>query len=317
MKHPLNLKKPDIMSKNLLNRYIWFVDIIKRYGKISRDQLNKEWEQSPYSDGQPMPRRTFYNYRNSIEDLFGINIECSPSTYEYYIADNDTHGENLTNWMLNSAAMNNVITDAREVAGRIFLEDVPSARTYLSTVIKALKDFHPVIFTYHAFNRSNPTTDVTVEPYFLKIFRQRWYLTGRNVKDDKIKTYALDRIHDLVVHSSTFELPASFDVEEYTRDSFGIIFSQSEVKDVAIKCDVSQARYLRALPLHPSQHEAVHDSYSIFYYKLRLTHDFVQEILSFGPRLTVLSPPELRAMVVDDLNRTLDNYRSKKRRRQR
>lgn len=298
------------MSKNLLNRYIWLIDTIKRHGAITRERLNRLWMQSPISDGEPMPRRTFYNYRNAIEELFKINIECNPSTFEYYIdSESDNYSESVTDWLLNSAAMSNVLSSVGEVSDRIFLEDVPSARMHLSTVIGALKEYHPVTFSYHPYTRVNPSPGVTVEPYFLKIFRQRWYVTGRNVKEDKIKTYALDRMTEVnVLDTVTFSIPDDFDSEAFVRDTFGIVFSHGDPKDVTLKADSRQAKYLRALPLHHSQQEMIHDSYSLFHYRLRLTPDFVQEILSLGPSVMVLSPPELRAMVVSSLKETIALY---------
>lgn len=298
------------MSKNLLNRYIWLIDTIKRHGSITRERLNRLWMQSPISDGEPMPRRTFYNYRNAIEELFKINIECNPSTFEYYIdSESDNYSESVTDWLLNSAAMSNVLSSVGEVSDRIFLEDVPSARMHLSTVIGALKEYHPVTFSYHPYTRVNPSPGVTVEPYFLKIFRQRWYVTGRNVKEDKIKTYALDRMTEVnVLDTVTFSIPDDFDSEAFVRDTFGIVFSHGDPKDVTLKVDSRQAKYLRALPLHHSQQEMIHDSYSLFHYRLRLTPDFVQEILSLGPSVMVLSPPELRAMVVSSLKETIALY---------
>lgn len=296
------------MSKDLFNRYIWLIDTIKRYGSITREELNMRWKRSPFSNGEALPRRTFYNYRLAIEELFKINIECNPSTFEYYIDDGDVHNESVTNWLLNSAAMSNVLSDSREVSNRIFLEDVPSAREYLSVIIDALKESHPVKFTYRPFSRSNSTPDIVVEPYFLKIFKQRWYLTGRNVKEQVIKTYALDRMHDVVLKSETFEMPEDFDAEAYFRDSFGIVFTQGEVKHIAIKTDARQAKYFRALPLHKSQQEVIHDAWSIFYYKLRITPDFVQELLSYGSKITVMEPPELRAMMITSLQESLANY---------
>lgn len=298
------------MSKNLLNRYIWLIDTIKRHGSITRERLNRLWMQSPISDGEPMPRRTFYNYRNAIEELFKINIECNPSTFEYYIdSESDNYSESVTDWLLNSAAMSNVLSSVGEVSDRIFLEDVPSARMHLSTVIGALKEYHPVTFSYHPYTRVNPSPGVTVEPYFLKIFRQRWYVTGRNVKEDKIKTYALDRMTDVnVLDTVTFSIPDDFDSEAFVRDTFGIVFSHGDPKDVTLKADSRQAKYLRALPLHHSQQEMIHDSYSLFHYHLRLTPDFVQEILSLGSSVMVLSPPELRAMVVSSLRETIALY---------
>ncbi len=66
----------------------------------------------------------------------------------------------------------------------------------------------------------------------------------------------------------------------------------------------------RALPLHHSQHEVIHDEYSLFYYRLRLTPDFLQELLSHGPSIQVVNPPELRAMMVTSLQETLEKYKS-------
>lgn len=297
------------MSKDLFNRYIWLVDTIKRYGCITREELNARWKKSPFSNGEALPRRTFYNYRMAIEELFKINIECNSSTFEYYIDESDAHSESVTNWLLNSAATSNVLSDSRDVAHRIFLENVPSARDYLSIVIDALKEYHQIKFSYQPYSRLSATHDIIVEPYFLKIFRQRWYVTGRNVKEDKVKTYALDRMKDVVVMQECFEMPDDFDAEQYIKYSYGIIFSQGEIKNVAIKTDSRQAKYIRALPLHHSQQEIIHDSYSIFNYKIRITPDFMQELLSFGPSIVVMEPPELKAMIVTSLEETLANYK--------
>ncbi|MDE6395202.1 MAG: WYL domain-containing protein [Duncaniella sp.] len=296
------------MARNLLGRYIWLIDTIRRYGSITREQLNRLWMRSPYSDGEPLPRRTFYNYRAAIEELFSISIECNPATYEYYIASGDTRQEGVTDWLLNSAAMSNVLSTVSDVSDRIFLEDIPSARMYLSQIVSALREHRAVHFTYRPYTRSTPTPGVVVEPYFLKIFRQRWYLTGRNVIDGKVKTYALDRMEDVTLDDETFTPDPTFDAESYVRDTFGIVFSQGEPKEVALRTDPRQAKYFRALPLHHSQREAVHDNYSIFYYKLRLTPDFLQELLSLGPKVTVIAPPELRAMVKTSLRETLALY---------
>lgn len=296
------------MSANLFSRYIWLIDTIRSYGRITRAELNRRWQRSALSDGQPLARRTFYNYRNAIAELFGIVIECDLATYEYYINEGGDHNESVTDWMLNSVAVGNIVGDASEVAHKIFVEDVPSARQYLSLVINALKEYHPVTFSYHPYTRVNPTLGVVVEPYFLKIFRQRWYMTGRNVADGSIKTYALDRMSDVSISNDTFSVPDDFDAEKYCNDAFGIMFTKGETKKIAIRTNPRRAKYLRALPLHHSQQEILHDNYSIFYYDLKLTGDLVEEILSYGPELVVISPPELRAMVTTRLREALDNY---------
>lgn len=295
------------MSHNLLGRYVWIIDTIRRYGSITLRKLNELWQKSAVSDGQPLPRRTFYNYRLAIAELFNITIASNPSTYEYYI-DAEESRESITDWLLNSAAMSNVLSTVSDVSDLIFLEDIPSARLYLSQVVSALRDRHPVRFTYRPYTRSTATPGVVVEPYFLKIFRQRWYMTGRNTADGRIKTYALDRMEEVRVDEAVFTPDPAFDAGAYVRDAFGIIFSQGETKEVVIKTSPRQAKYLRALPLHHSQSEGIHDDYSLFHYRLRLTEDFVQELLSLGSKVTVLAPPELKAMVVTSLRDTLALY---------
>lgn len=296
------------MGRDLFSRYIWIVDTIKRYGRITRKELNEKWVRSSVSDGERLPRRTFYNYRNAIEELFNINIECDTKTYEYYIAENETYNNQASDWLLNSAAISNVLNESRDISNRIYLENIPSAREFLSPIIGAIKENRALKFSYLPFSRINASTGIVLEPYFLKIFRQRWYVTGRNVKDDKIKTYALDRITKVEICSETFTIPEDFDADDFLKYSYGIMFTQGEVKNVAIKANVQQAKYLRALPLHHSQQEILHDSYSIFNYQLRITSDFVEELLSLGANITVLEPRELKIMIIDSLRKTLDNY---------
>ena len=201
-----------------------------------------------------------------------------------------------------------MLQGSREIASKILLEDVPSAREFLAPIIEALKVNHPIRFDYHPYTRTNPTPGVTIEPYFLRIYRQLWYVTGRNTADGKVKTYSLDRMSNLTILTSTFTPPPDADPTEYFHDSFGIMVNESRPRTVKLMVESRQAKYFRALPLHHSQQEMVSDSYSIFTYRLRITSDFVSAILSYGSAVTVVSPPELKTMVITALIETLDNY---------
>lgn len=295
------------MAKDLLNRYIWIIDTIRRYGRISRRELDECWRRSPYSNGErAIPRRTFFNYRHAIEELFSITIECDPSTYEYYISEPEQ--SDITEWLLNASATSNVLQGSRDVAAKIMLEDVPSARDFLAPIIEALRLNQSVTFDYHPHTRSKPTPGVTLEPYFLRIHRQLWYVTGRNTADGKVKTYSLDRMSALRINADTFLPPPDATPREYFQDAFGVMVTQARPKTVKLKVSPRQAKYLRALPLHHSQQEMVGDAYSLFTYRLRITPDLVAELLSHGPDITVIAPPELRTMVTDSLRQALANY---------
>lgn len=298
------------MARDLLNRYIWIIDTIQRHGRITRTEFNRLWCKSQFSNGEDLPRRTFYGYRQNIEQLFNITINCDPSTFEYYIDDLGINNKSVTNWLFNSAAMTNILNDTRDISDFIFLEDNPSSREYLSIVIEALRRRCRLKIEYLPFTRAIPDSDLLIEPYMLKIFRQRWYVAARSVAEDKVKTYALDRFRQASITTQEYTIPDTFNPAEYYSDSFGVIADESEVKRVMIKASVRQAKYLRALPLHHSQEESIHDNYSIFSYRIRITPDFVGELLSYGPQIVVISPRELRTMICSQLEESLSNYKT-------
>lgn len=298
------------MAKDLYSRYIWLIDTIRRYGGITRRELDECWRKSQFSQGTALPRRTFFNYRQAIEEIFGIAIEYDSHAGTYFIPQDNIQNNVMADWMLNSASITDILADSRDVASQVFLENVPSARHYLPDIIAAMRQHHQIVIDYHPYTRSTSTKNIVLDPYFLKIFRQRWYITGYNHADEAIKTYALDRITSLRLTTTPYRIPKSFVPEDYFRYSFGIIFNQGEVKDIVIKTDIRQAKYFRALPLHNTQVEEFSDSYSIFTYKMRISDDLVSELLSYGPKITVLRPPELRAIITSRLRQTLDNYES-------
>ena len=297
------------MARNLINRYVWLVDTISRYGRITLKDLNAAWLRSEISEGKPLARRTFFHYRDGVEEMFDINIQCDKSTFEYYIDDSDSESNaRLRSWVVDSVSMSGTLSNARDVSGRIMLENVPSAREHLPVVIDALKQNRRIRFSYKSYTRSLPTDGIVLEPYFVKIFKQLWYVIGLNVKDRQVKTYALDRISSLNILQDTFVMPEEVNPSEFFKDCFGIITNRNSAKRIVLRVEPTQAKYFRALPLHSSQQEVVHDDYSIFTYKMRITYDLKEEIMSHGATIEVLEPKELKTLIRTELEEALKNY---------
>ena len=297
------------MARNLITRYAWLVDTISRYGRITLKDLNKAWLRSEISEGKPMARRTFFYYRDGVEEMFDINIQCDKSTFEYYI--DDAGGEDnarLRSWLVDSVSMSGTLSNARDISSRIMLENVPSAREHLPVVIEALKQNRRMRFSYKSYTRSRPTDGIVLEPYFVKIFKQLWYVIGLNVNDGLIKTYALDRMSNLNLLQETFVMPSEIRPSEFFKDCFGIITNQNKPKRIVLRVEPTQAKYFRALPLHSSQQEEIHDNYSVFTYQMRITYDLKEEIMSHGATIEVLEPQELKTLILTELQQALNNY---------
>ena len=297
------------MARNLINRYVWLVDTISRYGRITLKDLNAAWLRSEISEGKPLARRTFFHYRDGVEEMFDINIKCDKATFEYYIDDKD--GEDnarLRSWLVDSVSMSGTLSNARDISSRIMLENVPSAREHLPVVIDALKQNRRIRFSYKSYTRALPTDGIVLEPYFVKIFKQLWYVIGNNVKEGQIKTYALDRMSGLNLLQDTFTMPADVKPSEFFKDCFGITTNQNSPKRIVLRVEPTQAKYFRALPLHSSQQEEVHDNYSIFTYQMRITYDLKEELMSHGATIEVLEPQELKTLILTELQQAIKNY---------
>ena len=296
------------MARDLIGRYVWIIDTLMRYDRLSRDELNRLWMKSSFSGGDPLPERTFYHYRRSIEENFNIDIACD-SRGRYYIKSDDSPGNKaFTNWMLDSYAVSSAMKESNTPVDRVEVEEVPSAREFLPLVLEAIRETEKLSFTYAGFNRSRAEHNIIFRPYFVKRFKQRWYMIGHKEKDKGIRTYALDRVREMKILSEHFEMPDDFDPELLFGNIVGVTTSQAPVRDVRLKATPTQAKYFRALPLHKSQQEQIHDQYSIFTYHLKLNYELVHEILALGPAVEVLAPPELKAMVVTALRETLQLY---------
>ena len=137
-----------------------------------------------------------------------------------------------------------------------------------------------------------------------------WYVIGLNVKDEQIKTYSLDRISSLNLLQDTFDMPEEVNPSEFFKDCFGIITNKNKAKRIVLRVEPTQAKYFRALPLHPSQMEEVHDNYSIFIYRMRITYDLKEEIMSHGSSVEVLEPQELKMLIQNELKQALANYQT-------
>lgn len=212
--------------------------------------------------------------------------------------------------MLTSASVSSMLSESRDLADRIVLENIPSSHIYLNLICSAMRVNQCIKFDYSPYSRSSTTYGIILEPYFLKIFRQRWYITGMNVSDKKVKTYALDRCKEMEIVGRTFFLPDGFNVKDFVSGSFGIVFSSDPVEEVIVRVDPRHAKYLRTLPLHESQQEMGYDApFCDFSYRLRITPDFIRELMSFGPALTVVSPPSLRDKMEEQFAEALENYR--------
>lgn len=298
-------------SSDIFKEYVWLIDIIYRSKGISLKELNKHWVRTEMSGGIPMSRLFFNRHRNAIENMFGINIECQRrGGYYYYIEDNDFMRNNsLLHWMIDSLSISNMLMESTSLQDRIMLEHIPAGKEYLQPIINAMKEGHRLQMGYRKFGQQEGYT-IMVEPYAIKVFKQRWYLVANDYKRNHPSIYAFDRIVALEETEEDFVYPNDFDTDEFLKDCFGVLYTDDKPQRIVVRAYKPLTSYLRTLPLHHSQKELQStDGYADFEYYLRPTFDFRQELLSQGEQIEILEPESFRHETAALHERILKRYK--------
>lgn len=300
------------MISKTLNRYIWLLNILIQKGKLTFEEINEQWQESNLGDGTPIPLRTFHQHRKAVEELFGVEIKCNPSDgYHYYIANPQAMRNDRTRqWLLNSFTLSNMIIAGHNMNGRILFENIPRGTDYLQPIIEAMQQNTVLELDYQAYGSHLETYHL--EPFAMKVYRQRWYVVGRLQEQDAIRHLTLDRIIDLHLTNRTFTIPKWFNAEKYYANTVGIYVNESlKPQKVRIRVYGKQVEYLRSLPLHCSQEEVLtkHEQFSEFQHKVCITPELITELLAMGENVEVLEPLELREEMKKRLEECLTHYK--------
>ena len=253
--------------------------------------------------------RTFQRDLNDIRSLFNIDIKFNRVSGVYYIYDDEE--TDLNNRMLEAFDLFNTMNMADNLVQHIqFEKRRPQGTEHFYGLLHAIKNHLVIKFTHQKFWEDEPTNR-TVEPFSLKESQNRWYLIAKDHKDNRVKTFGLDRIHDIEITKQLFEIPANLNLKEMFKYSFGIISSEGQPVEIVLSFDPEQGKYIKTSPLHETQ-QVITDNDEEFRIRLKLhiTHDLIMNMMSYGETLKVISPKSLTDTIIKNYKSALDIYKS-------
>lgn len=292
---------------------MWLVDLLYTYGALSKPEIDDYWSRSSLNEiGESrIPKRTFMRMKNDIGSLFGIYIECLRSNGNKYAIENseDIKQGNVQQWLINAFSISNVLLDSQHIKDRIVLEPIPSGNRFLTKAIEAVQQSKTLLIQYQSFIMNFPR-EFEIAPYCLRCFKQRWYILGPRDGMNEPHFYSLDRVQSLDLTDNNFKLPKNFIADSFFYNYYGIMQGNTKVETVELRVTPFHANYLRSLPLHHSQKETERtDEYSVFEFWIAPTPDFIKEIRSALPDITVLRPLWLRDKFINEAKMVLENYK--------
>lgn len=277
------------------------------YNQIN-DYLQRESEIHGYD--YSISLRTF---QRDIKDIYkNYKIEIAnekKGEKKYYIKnkpDDDEHSRRL----LEAYQMTNIIEAVQDYKDYVFLETRKSnGLEHFRELLYAIKNKKIITFN-HVQYWEDILTEKRVHGLELKEAQGRWYLIATDTKDNKVKTFGLDRISNLTISKKSFADTYNYNIEDLFLHSFGIITLENEKpQKIRLSFTWEQGQYVKNFPLHHSQNvTGEKDDEVIIELYISITYDFVMELLSYGEEVTVISPKSLINRVKKIYANALSNY---------
>lgn len=238
-------------------------------------------------------KRTFQRDLNDISSLYNIEIKIDKKTGKYRIVSTDL--PDMNNRIMEAFDTFNALNVADRLSDFIHFESrKPLGTEHLYGLLHAIKNNVRVQFRYEKYYE-DIFTQRTVEPYVLKEFKNRWYVLAKDLKDDNIKSFALDRLQDLEILKTKFEPTVAFDVKEHYKYCFGIVGPNADKPSrVVLAFNTYQGKYIKSLPMHHTQKNVVDNEQELrIELQVYITHDLIMEILSYGDNVKIIEPKSL------------------------
>lgn len=276
---------------------IWLVHYLLE-SESTLKEIYEAWSRTPFYE-KDMSRNTFLAYKRRAEEFFGIDIVCDRRTNKYRIKKSSAlRADPLKSWLLSSISAVTTMERCKTLSNRIMLEPTFGEEKLLPLITEAMSANRCLQVEYQPFWHDEPY-QFLLSPYFIRLFKQRWYLVGYSHKHHEIRIFAFDRIKEVEMAEQTFTMPEFMDVDAYFSNSFGIIQrTDVPIENIRLRFIAEQGMYIKKRPLHHSQKLiSSDDEYMVFEYLLRPTFDFFQEVLSYGSDVEVLAPISFREQV--------------------
>lgn len=182
---------------------------------------------------------------------------------------------------------------------------------YIDPIYRSVLGKSSVRISYKSF-KSSVVQDFVFSPYFLKEYRNRWFVFGCRHDKNRIYNLALDRIQALSIETGEpYMENNSIDPDMYFDNLVGVTKPMDDkIYNVRILAFPEQAPYIETKPLHSSQTlvERKEDGSAIFRMNVMLNLELEKELLGFGEKIKVLSPRLLALRLAKRLREASAHY---------
>ena len=180
----------------------------------------------------------------------------------------------------------------------------------LKDLLFAIKNKRFISFVHQNFS-SETSKAYRIRPGLLKEYRGRWYVVGYLNKSNDVRTFGVDRLENLKIEPETFTQSKKQNLAALFEYVVGLNYSAHSIKErVTLSVTPIQARYLKALPLHPSQYISKETDKEVFIsLNVIPNYELTQQLMMLGENVKVIEPKWLADEMIELLKTALKRYK--------
>lgn len=152
---------------------------------------------------------------------------------------------------------------------------------------------------------------VTIHPYFLKQYNNRWFLFGYNPENNKYDwNLAIDRIVSLKETKDRYHKNKTIDWQEYFEDIIGVTKPVgSKPEKVVLNFFERTGKYMETKPIHGSQKSRwIKPAVLEVTLNLIINYEFERLIISYADSVKVIEPESLAIKISNKHKKAFSNY---------
>lgn len=149
-------------------------------------------------------------------------------------------------------------------------------------------------------------SNVRLHPVRLCLVRHAWCLLAKPSGEEQVKVYRVSRFKSLRMLDEGADVPDQFDLKQYFGNAWGIL-REDRSYDVEIRFTKEAAPLVSETTWHDTQRAKHHSDGSVsLMFRVDGLTEIIWWVLGWSGSAQVVRPPELREMVVAQLNTALD-----------
>jgi predicted DNA-binding transcriptional regulator YafY len=153
--------------------------------------------------------------------------------------------------------------------------------------------------SYQPYESESPLK-ITIHPYFLKQYNNRWFLFGYNPEREKYHwNLALDRIKNIQEIKGKYKKNTVINWSDYFEDIIGVTKPEdAPIEKIVLHFYGKTGKYIESKPIHGSQKSKWIDDETLeVTLGLILNYEFERFVMSYGESVKILKPKRFQTLI--------------------